>query len=936
MIALNHRLTLEMTTLNSQATVHIKKNDTKNKLVVSLSENGKPYKLSKNVYAAFVGKKPDGKIVFNDCDIVGNTITYTITAQTSVVAGIVACEIRLYDINDNLLTSPNFTVVVDETIYNADDVQIESENEINVLDSLISEAHALIDKMPRIFTASYGTTTHAEIHESYRNGKKVFCIYGQGFYPLMSFSAGEAVFTGVSASGKPIVVHCEAPNTWSSSTIDVGGAGTFIAEYDVTPFADIAAAVEGGKTVYCKVVEKGATYYIPLTNYAEDIARFVLTYSYQSQVTEITLVTYNIFVGADDYWDYDDWNNIAKINFGDNKEQLATAIESYFAENPVEDGVSVTKVEQTTTSTADGGTNVITVTLSNGETFTFNVKNGSKGSAGSAGKDGSAGTDGKDGNGIKTAVLNADYTLTLTFTDGTTYTTPSIRGAQGAAGKDGSKGNDGTSVTVSKVTESTADGGTNVVTFSDGKTLTVKNGSKGNTGSAGGRGTGILKVTTAPSSYTTATGGINPIKRMSISTIKTQAGVDDVLVGDLIAYSYYQYHVYYVDATYAYMDTHVSVRGATGSAGAAGANGTSVTVTSVSESTEDGGSNVVTFSDGKTLTVKNGSKGNDYVLTDADKAEMVSDLANKLSLGIASDGLIYIFVDGTPVGTGIPQSTGESGDVFGYVDENNTIVLNGSLADGTYTLKYEMDNGEIVNIGNMVLDSNVYYTITKNLTQCSINNSATQIVEGESYSATITAKDGYELKSVSVTMGGSAVSVSGGVINIASVTGNIVITAVAEEKAVEVEPTNFFKATPTVNTIATASQDAVVVGGRLGSDNGYRVDGGPDCMLTNYIPVANGDEVYVTNLTFGTTLNSGMYKSDKTIIGGFKPDNTSYVTNVATSGNVQSFKISNANAGYVRISGKPGVVKNASGATVDARYDLTQIVINVKRNGTWL
>lgn len=37
--------------------------------------------------------------------------------------------------------------------------------------------------------------------------------------------------------------------------------------------------------------------------------------------------------------------------------------------------------------------------------------------------------------------------------------------------------------------------------------------------------------------------------------------------------------------------------------------GTSVTVASVSESTEDGGSNVVTFSDGNTLTVKNGSKG---------------------------------------------------------------------------------------------------------------------------------------------------------------------------------------------------------------------------------------------------------------------------------------------------------------------------------------
>ena len=51
--------------------------------------------------------------------------------------------------------------------------------------------------------------------------------------------------------------------------------------------------------------------------------------------------------------------------------------------------------------------------------------------------------------------------------------------------------------------------------------------------------------------------------------------------------------------------------GAQGETGPAGANGTSVTVLSVSESSVDGGSNVVTFSDGKKMTVKNGKKGSD-------------------------------------------------------------------------------------------------------------------------------------------------------------------------------------------------------------------------------------------------------------------------------------------------------------------------------------
>ena len=55
-----------------------------------------------------------------------------------------------------------------------------------------------------------------------------------------------------------------------------------------------------------------------------------------------------------------------------------------------------------------------------------------------------------------------------------------------------------------------------------------------------------------------------------------------------------------------------------------------LTITNITESTVDGGSNVVTFSNGSTLRVKNGSKGkdgNDYVLTEADKteiAEMIS------------------------------------------------------------------------------------------------------------------------------------------------------------------------------------------------------------------------------------------------------------------------------------------------------------------------
>ena len=55
---------------------------------------------------------------------------------------------------------------------------------------------------------------------------------------------------------------------------------------------------------------------------------------------------------------------------------------------------------------------------------------------------------GETGNGIASAVLNADYTLTLHFTDGSKYTTPSIRGEQGNAGVSATHSWNGTVLTV--------------------------------------------------------------------------------------------------------------------------------------------------------------------------------------------------------------------------------------------------------------------------------------------------------------------------------------------------------------------------------------------------------------------------------------------------------------------------------------------------------
>ena len=77
-----------------------------------------------------------------------------------------------------------------------------------------------------------------------------------------------------------------------------------------------------------------------------------------------------------------------------------------------------------------------------------------------------------------------------------------------------------------------------------------------------------------------------------------------------------------------------------------------------------------------------------------------------------------------------------------------------------------------------------YYSVTNNLTNVTNSNSASSVLEGESYSATLSVSSDYSLTDVQITMGGSNITSSAynsesHEIYIASVSGNITITASA-------------------------------------------------------------------------------------------------------------------------------------------------------------
>lgn len=137
MILTDYRFLLDVHEINSQISLSFKQGDTGRGLYITLTENGDIFNIPQHCVAVFTALKPDGTIIFNDCEINGNEIVYTHTAQTAAVTGKVDCELRLYGAGNTLITSPHFTIFVHPTVYFD---QIESKDEINTLTNLIYEA----------------------------------------------------------------------------------------------------------------------------------------------------------------------------------------------------------------------------------------------------------------------------------------------------------------------------------------------------------------------------------------------------------------------------------------------------------------------------------------------------------------------------------------------------------------------------------------------------------------------------------------------------------------------------------------------------------------------------------------------------------------------------------------------------------------------------
>ena len=173
-----HRLSLDLTKPDAWPRVEVQKDNART-MVVSLTQNGRPYWIADGVTAVFSARKPDGNKLFNGCTVEKNAVRYDFTDQTTNVAGITECEILLYSGDERILASPRFELAVDDLIHQDGDIP-ESATEVTALTQMVAagtamiedlrEALAGLDGVEEILTEARAAAQEAEASKTAANG----------------------------------------------------------------------------------------------------------------------------------------------------------------------------------------------------------------------------------------------------------------------------------------------------------------------------------------------------------------------------------------------------------------------------------------------------------------------------------------------------------------------------------------------------------------------------------------------------------------------------------------------------------------------------------------------------------------------------------------------------------------------------------------------
>lgn len=137
-------LSLDVRGQGLQRVLPVKRGDTARCLRIRLTEGAESYHIADSCSAVFTAVKPDGTVIYNACSVEDGVAVYHLTGQETNVAGVLRCELRLYDSGGKLLTSPAFCLMVEDTVYD-DEAVMDSSSEFTALTALVTEAKALME-----------------------------------------------------------------------------------------------------------------------------------------------------------------------------------------------------------------------------------------------------------------------------------------------------------------------------------------------------------------------------------------------------------------------------------------------------------------------------------------------------------------------------------------------------------------------------------------------------------------------------------------------------------------------------------------------------------------------------------------------------------------------------------------------------------------------
>ncbi len=146
------KITLDLHKESVDTAVSLKHGDTGGRIAITLSEGGFPYEITEDCYAVLTAVKPDGSILYNRCEILGNTVFYEVTAQTTALVGRMTAEVKLYGGEDRLITSAAFRILVQEAVCTGE--MVESTGEVSALTHLVSQTLDITRRSDELIAAA--------------------------------------------------------------------------------------------------------------------------------------------------------------------------------------------------------------------------------------------------------------------------------------------------------------------------------------------------------------------------------------------------------------------------------------------------------------------------------------------------------------------------------------------------------------------------------------------------------------------------------------------------------------------------------------------------------------------------------------------------------------------------------------------------------------